>query len=402
VVKLALESKEEEIMSIRKQSPVPSPQSQAFTLVELLVVIAIIGILVALLLPAIQSAREAARRTQCKDNVKNIGLACLNHVDSLKVFPTGGAGWDNWIELYVEPDFPDPNGKPIGTDRMGVGWAYQILPYMEEGAMHGLNRTKQLHGVVVPIYSCPSRRPPTLGPGGTSLAHPELGDLGSPYLMDYCAFQPCTRVHDGNTGGRAGAALSTMVSSVGNYGEAGGFFAQGDEHYPTADSFYDGVIVRSPWKRSVSQNAAAPGIEGIFRPNVPYPTKPAKITDGMSKTLLIGEKYIRGDWYGGGYSSDDTGPTDGWDPDIMRLTCVAPLNDGTTNFPYTGNIGGNPGEPVWQTYMAGSAHTGGFNCCFADGSVHSISYDIDIYVLNSLGTRNGTGEQETSNTDGVN
>src|SRR5689334_13112404 len=97
----------------------------AFTLVELLVVIAIIGILVALLLPAIQAAREAARRTQCKDNLKNVGLAILNHVDSLKVFPTGGVTYGVSIQDYIE------DGKPVGTAKMGLGWGYQILPYME-------------------------------------------------------------------------------------------------------------------------------------------------------------------------------------------------------------------------------------------------------------------------------
>jgi prepilin-type processing-associated H-X9-DG protein len=117
---------------------------------------------------------------------------------------------------------------------------------------------------------------------------------------------------------------------------------------------------------------------------------------------MLGEKYIRADWYLEHTSSDDTGGTDGWDPDIMRITCIPPLQDGTTNYPYTGNIGSPQGTPVWQTYLMGSAHPGGFNCVFADGSVHTISYDIDIYVFNSLGTRNGTGERETSSTEGVN
>ena len=110
-------------------------QSAAFTLVELLVVIAIIGILVALLLPAIQAAREAARRTQCKNNLKQIGLACLNLVDTHKFFPTGGASWDMDIRHYSD------NGRPVGPDRQGIGWGFQILPYLEETAAYNISGT---------------------------------------------------------------------------------------------------------------------------------------------------------------------------------------------------------------------------------------------------------------------
>src|SRR4030095_2137440 len=74
---------------------------RGFTLVELLVVIAIIGILVALLLPAIQAAREAAGRTQCKNQLKQLGLAIHHHTDTYRVFPTGGAGPDVAIQNYV-------------------------------------------------------------------------------------------------------------------------------------------------------------------------------------------------------------------------------------------------------------------------------------------------------------
>ena len=147
------------IVQNRSRSIGGNQMSRAFTLVEVLVVIAIIGILVALLLPAIQSAREAARRSQCVNNLKQIGLACMNHVDTRKYWPSGGWGYD-WTA--------DSN-RGYGPDQPG-SWIFNILDFVEEGNLRnsekGLATTAlgfqtasiTLHQTPIAIFNCPSRR----------------------------------------------------------------------------------------------------------------------------------------------------------------------------------------------------------------------------------------------------
>src|SRR5262245_2805395 len=99
---------------------------RAFTLIELLVVVAITGMLVALLLPAIQASRESANRASCQNNLKQIALAFQLHHDAHKFFPTGGWAWDS-PPTYIQ-------GKPaVGSDQQ-AGWGFQILPHLEGNA----------------------------------------------------------------------------------------------------------------------------------------------------------------------------------------------------------------------------------------------------------------------------
>src|SRR5688572_13009998 len=112
---------------------------RGFTLVELLVVIAIIGILIALLLPAVQAAREAARRTQCTNHLKQLSLGMLQHHEALGFMPTGGWGW-TWTG---DPD------RGFGLKQTG-GWSYNILPYIEQTALHDLGRDNDPNTITDP------------------------------------------------------------------------------------------------------------------------------------------------------------------------------------------------------------------------------------------------------------
>lgn len=360
---------------------------QAFTLVELLVVIAIIGILVALLLPAIQAAREAARRMQCKNNLKNIGLSIHNLYDTYKYFPTGGTQPDQDIENYLKDSATQTNpalrqGPANGPLEQGLGWMYQILPYLEEGAIKGIvhespdpaTGQKGIRGQLVQIYNCPSRRAPFIGPSGNA-------------LIDYA-------------GVCAGPARSEAVWSVlGTSFDTAlanpqphhweffwGSDSLGTVALPTANAIqqatasgdpvqYRGIIQRSDWKFQNS-GTAAPGLHLGFGVKMTF----AKITDGTSKTLLVAEKRVPPSEYDGsqGLVSDNKGWAEGWDYDIMRSTMFPIEADGevTDTSVYA---------PIH--YQFGSAHAGGTNVLFADGSVAGISYDIDRETFNQLGNR---------------
>jgi len=355
-----------------------SRRSRGFTLVELLVVIAIIGVLVALLLPAVQAAREAARRAECQNKLKQIGISVQNHIDALKVFPTGGDDYNAKIERFVT------NGVANGPNKQGVGWGFQILPYLEQNAIHGITTQAQMASKQIPLYFCPSRRSPT------STAQAGITSLANPFwLIDYAAAVPVrdgmcnttlptlkhydlkpwgtvTNTDYNTTGGRVG---ETFFCPTGKSSAVTGT--------PPKNTNYAGLIVRTPW--SVAANAFVEGVN--------HAAKVAQCTDGLSNTLLIGEKVVRNDKYDGGGWSDDLGWADGWDPDTLRLTGFQPISDSdalcfSALYPCGGRADLGP-----DVFAFGSAHTSGINAVFGDGSVHHIKFDIDVLVFNYLGGR---------------
>jgi len=380
---------------------------RAFTLVELLVVIAIIGILVALLLPAIQAAREAARRTECQNHLKNIGLAILNHADSRKVFPTGGSRFlDAAAPFLLEQNIE--GGKPLGPDRQGLGWAFQILPYIEETSAFNIRRTEDMQQIVISLYVCPSRRQPTTT---FSVAFNSIISF-----IDYAGAVPCTDrefqrrrtifpAYDPQTG------LTLTPAAIGTLGRSfsGGHAAT--TGLPPNNGVYDGVIVRCPWRwTGTDPSGKQLGERVLFASQL---VKPAKITDGLSKTMMVAEKYVRNDKYivegDVNHNSDDRGWTDGWDADAMRSACFVPLNDGDpvgwradVERYFADDFRAGAFQGLWNVLQFGSAHTSGINAVFADGSVHSINFDVDVNVFNSLGTRNGQALVEPTDMQGVN
>jgi hypothetical protein len=310
------------------------------------------------------------------------------------VFPSGGS-------RYVDQgDFPGvqyclENGKPLGPDRTNMSWAYQILPYMEETVIQSIATQADCQKVAVAIYACPSRR--------TAGWHPSAYDAGKLVCnMDYASAVPAgltsnnpaqrPQPYDISQGSPFTRAAFNTLATCWYGGQPALTMELGDF------CVFDGVIVRTPFRWDAASMPGKP--VGTRLKGVPYPTKSSQITDGTSKTLMIAEKYIRNDMYDAGANSDDRGFADGWDADTVRTTAFLPINDGDPiGFSgdlaaYFGDNGGGlswGGRPTYNLLHFGGPHTSGIESVFADGSVHTITFDIDLVVFNALGTRAGTG-----------
>lgn len=346
---------------------------EGFTLVELLVVIAIIGILVALLLPAVQSAREASRRTRCSNNLRQIGIACLNHADSRKYLPSGGWGHD-WTA--------DPN-RGYGPDQPG-SWIYNVLEYIEEGNLRNLGRglatsspdfqtaSIALHQTALPAFQCPSRR----------AAQPWLAAWENVKEQSWLA----------NIAQTSGVAKSDYAANSGDSREF-----SGDDFY-RPDSY--ATIQPSMWTRTnvCLQNGAlaTDELSRLCQTGVMYyrsALKLSQINDGTSKTYLVGEKWMPADGYEGTASRDEAGFSTGdnqsmytgYEWDNHRVAWNPDATQPKEEFqpaPDSDSSGGRGAERRF-----GSAHSSTFNMVFCDGSVHSLGYDIDPVAHRALAHR---------------
>jgi prepilin-type N-terminal cleavage/methylation domain-containing protein len=325
-----------------------------FTLVELLVVIAIIGILVALLLPAVQAAREAARRTHCMNNLKQLGLALINYHGARGSFPAGA---------IVDTDLPHNDG-PVGKGGNCNGyngrynrytrapWTVMILPFLEQMPRYeSFNLDAPFmgyHDINGPVSFC-SRLFPS--------------DNYEPQILRNNAFE-CPSDHNADVGN----AISNYLGVQG--GGDGTVCAQGSEICCSASDqslifgrlhFFNGIF----WYNS----------ETRFK----------DITDGASNVFMVGEsRYMQ---LGGSDAPDcratwaSSGHTHGINSNPITLAATGvPINSLDTD-PAVG--------PTWQlsTVLFGSHHPGGCQFAMGDGSVHFVSDDIDLVAYRSMGAR---------------
>jgi prepilin-type N-terminal cleavage/methylation domain-containing protein len=346
-----------------------------FTLLELLVVVAIVGALLALLLPAVQAARETARQAHCKNNLKQISLAALNHADTQGHFPTGGWGW-YWVG---DPD------RGFGSEQPG-GWIYNILPYCEQSpGLHDLaadgdpsflTRVQRVGSAQVvqsplDIVNCPSRRPNKVYP----LRANEWDSLGF-----YNSTTP------DNAGRSDYAANAGHIYCEWPYSILG----RGPSNYEEAAAWTANRVWGSEQPRLLAATLA--DIETLT--GISYERSMVSVShvvDGLSKTYLVAERYVPQDKYETGTSLGDN-----------ETWCTGFNND---NYRKTGRLENNEIQecapiPDWSTEVEdmngrfGSAHPAGWNASFCDGSVRTVPYEIDWRVHRDLGNRMDGGAVE--------
>jgi prepilin-type N-terminal cleavage/methylation domain-containing protein/prepilin-type processing-associated H-X9-DG protein len=331
---------------------------RAFTLIELLVVISIIGVLIGLLLPAVQKVREAANRIKCQNNLKQLGLALHSYHDVNQFFPLGGAYGGTF----------NTSTWSWGNDDRGT-WLVYTLPYMEQDNLYKLipsittpnsiwiAKNNGVLPIKLPYGRCPS--------DGWSLDRPftnYTGNAGNVCWNGQCGYDPFAAICNQPAWGYVGVPLDPQGNSCGNWG-------------------------------------------GIFSRTGYCKVSLASITDGTSNTIMLGEqlpgKFDHMRWVTAGCYPDGHGTYWACGNGNANSTPTIPIN-----YPLDNNVSDsapqcspNPQTNVWNwgiNHGFKSNHPGGANFTFGDGSVHFLQQSIDTRTYMLLGVRND-GQVPTGN-----
>jgi prepilin-type N-terminal cleavage/methylation domain-containing protein/prepilin-type processing-associated H-X9-DG protein len=345
----------------------------AFTLVELLVAIAIIGVLIALLLPAVQSVREAARRTQCTNNLKQLGVAIHNYHDCHRVYPPAYVGNPLASGTIAGVSFPDgnANGPP------GFAWGVLILPHLEESGLRGQFNTSApcwapenlpAAKARVSIFLCPSA---SGGSDGFVVDRGE-GDAWNPILSPTPYDPPITFAH------------SHYVTNAGIHQPWGRAAAYTDFSKPetvTAGGITSQATIDGPFYRNARLRAK-------------------DMTDGLSNTVFAGEhsSVLSNKTWVGVVPGCVTCPKFPFPSACNSGGAIVAAHSGPDTHDRPQVIIHAPNNPFGHTDEMYAEHPDGANTLFGDGSVRFVTEDINPFTWVALSTRNG-GEivSETAN-----
>ena len=317
----------------------PRARRGGFTLIELLIVIAIIGLLVALTLPAVMKAREAANRVACMNNLRQIGIGCQRYHDEVGYYPTAGT------DDYAAPSYPPTpgTGATATTDaiqgwQQKAGWAFQILPYLDEELVWGggadsntaaATRATAAMQTSLKVYLCPSRRPPKTWTYNNAS-----------FPSNYTALQK----------------TNLTVAPIDYAGCAGGYLSASGG----GTTLYNGMILSQVGGKTVVKSSA--------------------VKDGLGYTILVAEKAAN-PFIGLIAMEDDIGYFSGYGgsssktPNFNTIRYTSPTLLPLRDYQVTGPTGG----------AFGSAHPGTWNALMGDGSVQQLSYNIDPTIFSYLG-----------------